>query len=119
MSWNDLISLTCLALGGFFFLAGTVGLLRLPDVFTRLHALTKADNLGLGLIVLSALFQIEDWLMRLKLVFIWALVLFASATVAHLIARRALQQMEQELAPAVEKQAKSGVAEKRIADPRP
>ncbi len=118
MSWNDLVSLTCLALGGFFFLAGTVGLLRLPDVFTRLHALTKADNLGLGLIVLSALFQIEDWLVWLKLVFIWALVLFASATVAHLIARRALRQMEKERIPVVENRAKPGVAEKHFADSR-
>ena len=39
--------------GAVFFLAGTVGLLRFPDSLTRLHALTKADNLGLGLVVLS------------------------------------------------------------------
>ena len=39
--------------GAFFFLAGTVGLLRFPDSLTRLHALTKADNLGLGLVVVG------------------------------------------------------------------
>ena len=44
-----------LCAGAFFFLAGTVGLLRFPDSLTRLHALTKADNLGLGLIVLGLL----------------------------------------------------------------
>ena len=37
--------------GAFFFMAGTIGLLRFPDTLTRLHALTKVDNLGLGLIV--------------------------------------------------------------------
>lgn len=55
MIWVDLFSIACIVLGCFFYLAGTVGLLRLPDVFTRLHALTKADNLGLGLIVLGAI----------------------------------------------------------------
>jgi len=45
------IAASLLLLGsGFFFLAGTVGLLRFPDVHSRLHALTKADNLGLGLL---------------------------------------------------------------------
>lgn len=94
MIWADLFSIACFVLGGFFYLAGTVGLLRLPDVFTRLHALTKADNLGLGLIVLGAIVQINDWVVGAKLVLIWGLVMIASATVAHLIARRALQQTQ-------------------------
>ncbi|MFN3331629.1 MAG: monovalent cation/H(+) antiporter subunit G [Caldilinea sp.] len=94
MIWVDLFSIACIMLGCFFYLAGTVGLLRLPDVFTRLHALTKADNLGLGLIVLGAIVQIGDWMINLKLVLIWGLVMIASATVAHLIARRALQQTQ-------------------------
>lgn len=94
MIWVDLFSIACIVLGCFFYLAGTVGLLRLPDVFTRLHALTKADNLGLGLIVLGAIVQIGDWMINLKLVLIWGLVMIASATVAHLIARRALQQTQ-------------------------
>ena len=38
-----------------FYLAGSVGLLRLPDLYSRLHALTKADNLGLGLLLLLLL----------------------------------------------------------------
>ena len=46
--------------GAFFFLAGTVGLLRFPDSFTRLHALTKADNLGLGLVVLGLLPHVDS-----------------------------------------------------------
>jgi multicomponent Na+:H+ antiporter subunit G len=45
----DLFSYVAIVAGAFFFLAGTVGLLRFPDTLTRLHALTKADNLGLGL----------------------------------------------------------------------
>lgn len=94
MIWADLLSIACIVLGSFFYLAGTVGLLRLPDVYARLHALTKADNLGLGLIVLGAILQIDDWMVNAKLVLIWGLVMIASATVAHLIARNALRQRE-------------------------
>lgn len=74
-----------------FFLAGTLGLLRFPDVFCRLHALTKADNLGLGLIVLGLMVQADSWQAAARLLLIWLLVLLAGATVAHLIARRALR----------------------------
>lgn len=74
--------------GGIFFLAGTVGLLRFPDSLTRLHALTKADNLGLGLVVLGLLPQMSSWLDALKLVIIWLLVLLSGASVSQLVARR-------------------------------
>lgn len=92
MALNDLITAALILIGSFFFLAGTVGLLRLPDVFTRLHALTKADNVGLGMIALAAAFQVETPGALLKLAMIWVLVLVAGATVAHLIARNALSQ---------------------------
>jgi multicomponent Na+:H+ antiporter subunit G len=76
--------------GAFFFLAGTVGLLRFPDALSRLHALTKADNLGLGLIVVGLLFQAGDPLAALKLIAVWLLTLLAGGTVTQLIARVAL-----------------------------
>jgi multicomponent Na+:H+ antiporter subunit G len=72
-----------------FFLAGTVGLLRFPDALTRLHALTKADNLGAGLIVLGLLPRVDGVLAALKLVAVWLLVLLAGAMVSQLIARAA------------------------------
>lgn len=46
--------------GTFFYLSGSVGLLRLPDSYSRLHALTKSDNLGLGLLVGALLLQAGD-----------------------------------------------------------
>ncbi|HEX5079284.1 MAG TPA: monovalent cation/H(+) antiporter subunit G [Geminicoccaceae bacterium] len=83
----DVFSLLAIAGGAFFFLAGTVGLLRFPDPLTRLHALTKADNLGLGLIVLGLLPRV-DWPQGgLKLIVVWLLVLLAGGTVGQLIAR--------------------------------
>lgn len=85
------ISTLLLLIGAVFFFAGTVGLLRFPDVYTRLHALAKADNLGLGFIVLGLLLQAPSPAMALKLILIWLLALAASATVGFLIARRARQ----------------------------
>ena len=76
-----------LSAGVFFFLAGTVGLLRFPDTLTRLHALTKADNLGLGLVVLGLLPRVSSPLAGLKLVCVWLLVLLAGAIGSQLIAR--------------------------------
>jgi multicomponent Na+:H+ antiporter subunit G len=75
------------SVGVFFFLAGTVGLLRFPDALTRLHALTKADNLGLGLVVLGLLPQVSSVLDGVKLMAIWLLVLLSGAGVSQLMAR--------------------------------
>jgi multicomponent Na+:H+ antiporter subunit G len=81
----DLFSLVAIGLGAFFFFAGTVGLLRFPDSLTRLHALTKADNLGLGLVVLGLLPRVESLLDALRLIAIWALIQVSGASAAQLI----------------------------------
>jgi multicomponent Na+:H+ antiporter subunit G len=85
----DLFTVIFVSAGAFFFLAGTVGLLRFPDVLTRLHALTKADTLGLGLVVLGLLPQVDSVSAGIKLIFIWLLLLLSAASVAQLIARNA------------------------------
>lgn len=85
----DLITVALVSLGAVFFLAGTVGLLRFPDPLSRLHALTKADNLGLGLIVLGLLPQTEDLAGGLRLVAVWLLALLAAGTATQLVARAA------------------------------
>jgi multicomponent Na+:H+ antiporter subunit G len=72
--------------GAFFFIAGTLGLLRFRDTLSRVHALTKADNLGLGLIVLGLLPLADSITDALKLVVIWALVLLGGTTAAQLVA---------------------------------
>jgi multicomponent Na+:H+ antiporter subunit G len=88
----ELLSTIFLVIGAAFFVAGTVGLLRFPDIYTRLHALAKADNLGLGFIVLGLLIQAPGPAAALKLILVWLLALAASATVSFLIARRALDK---------------------------
>lgn len=83
----DVWTVVTVSAGLFFFLAGTIGLLRFPDTLTRLHALTKADNLGLGLVVLGLLPRVDSVLAGLKLICVWLLVLLAGATASQLIAR--------------------------------
>jgi multicomponent Na+:H+ antiporter subunit G len=86
----DIVTIVAVSAGAFFFLAGTVGLLRFPDALTRLHALTKADNLGLGLVALGLLPQAGSLRGGIELVCVWLLVLLAGATVSQLIERAAL-----------------------------
>lgn len=88
----DVLSVALLFAGSGFFVAGTIGLLRFPDVYTRLHALTKADNLGLGLIVLGLMLKAPSVAIAAKLLLIWLLVLTASATASQLVARWAQQE---------------------------
>jgi multicomponent Na+:H+ antiporter subunit G len=84
LQWWTVVAVSA---GAMFFLAGTVGLLRFPDAWTRLHALTKADNLGLGLVVLGLLPQANGIAGALKLLCVWLLVLLSGATAGQLIAR--------------------------------
>lgn len=88
----DALSSMLIVAGVLFYLAGSIGLLRLPDLYSRLHALTKADNLGLGLLTAGLALHSQDLLTALKLLLIWLAVLAASAASAHLIARHARRQ---------------------------
>jgi multicomponent Na+:H+ antiporter subunit G len=82
----NIFTVLVVSAGTFFFLAGTVGLLRFPDTLTRLHALTKADNVGLGLVVFGLL-PLVDWPFgALKLISVWLLVQLSGSIIAQLIA---------------------------------
>lgn len=77
-----------LLLGGlFFFSVGTIGLLRLPDVFTRLHATTKSDTLGAGLIILAAMVYLGLDIVVIKLILILVFVWITNPTAAHIISK--------------------------------
>lgn len=87
MSGVDIASLLLAAIASFFFIAGTAGLLRFPDTFTRLHAVTKVDNLGLGFTVAALALQAESWFAAGELALVWLLALAANATGGYLMAR--------------------------------
>lgn len=82
----DLFTIACVTAGACFFMAGSIGLWRFPDPLTRLHALTKADNLGLGLIVMGLIPRAGGVSPAVKLLAVWLLVAFAGATLSQLIA---------------------------------
>lgn len=88
----ELVAAIIILIGAFFFLAGTVGLLRFPDTCSRIHALTKADNLGLGCIVLGVILLGTDILDGIKLVGVWLLVLASSSTACYMIAGSTLRK---------------------------
>lgn len=81
------LQVALLLVGCLFFAVGTLGLFRLPDTLTRIHALTKADNLGLGFIVLGLLPTVSGPATAAKILLIWLIALAASATGAHLVGR--------------------------------
>ena len=89
MSILDWFSCALLIAAFFFFLAGTVALFRFPDLYSRLHALTKADNVGLGFTVIAMALQASSWLDLFKLALIWLTVLVTSACISFLIANEA------------------------------
>lgn len=85
----DALSLAAILAGLVFFAAGTAGLLRFPDASSRLHALTKADHLGLGLIVLGLLPHAGAVGGASRLVAVWLLVMVSSAAAGPMLARLA------------------------------
>lgn len=90
MGWLQIILAGVLIVAGlFFFLVGTVGLLRLPDFYTRVHAVTKCDALGAGLVLLglAILAGFDD--NGIRILALIGLVLIGSPTAGHALARAA------------------------------
>lgn len=94
MSPLELMTSALLLVGAVFFAGGTLALLRFPDSLSRLHALAKADNLGLGFVVAGLIVQAGSMAVALKLVLIWIVAMVAGASASYLIARRTLRQSE-------------------------
>lgn len=86
----DIASGLCLLAGAFFCLVGAVGLLRMPDFYTRMHAASVLETLGADLILLGLVLQAGFTLVAAKLLLIGLLIFFASPTASHALARAAL-----------------------------
>jgi multicomponent Na+:H+ antiporter subunit G len=86
----DVVSWVCLAVGGVFCVIGAVGMLRMPDFYTRMHAASVVDTLGAGLILVGLALQAGLTLVMAKLAIIGLLIFFASPTATHALARAAL-----------------------------
>ena len=75
--------------GSAFALLAAVGVVRMPDVFTRMQASTKASTLGLGCLLVGAALQLEDVASFIRVVSIGAFMLLTTPVAAHVIARAA------------------------------
>ena len=86
----EILSWASIAGGLFFMVVGAVGVLRMPDVYTRLHAAGMTDTMGAGLILIGLTFQAGLTLVTLRLLLVWAFLLFTSPISTHALARAAL-----------------------------
>jgi multicomponent Na+:H+ antiporter subunit G len=86
----DVVSWICLVAGVAFAMIGAIGLLRFPDLFTRMHAAGVVDTIAVGLVLLGLALQAPSWLVAAKLVLIFVFILFTSPTATHALARAAL-----------------------------
>ena len=86
----DLLASFCLLAGGAFLIIGAIGLVRLPDFFTRVHATGIIDTMGAGLVLLG-LIGLAGWtLPAVKLAFILGFLLLTGPTATHALAKAAL-----------------------------
>jgi multicomponent Na+:H+ antiporter subunit G len=88
-AWVDALSWVFLVAGGAFCIIGAVGLLRMPDAYTRIHAASVVDTLGAGFLLLGLMLQAGWTLIFMKLVFMVLLLLFGSPSATHALARAA------------------------------
>lgn len=86
----DVVSWVLLATGGIFCVIGAVGLIRMPEFFTRIHAASVTDTLGAGLILAGLMLQAGFTLVTVKLAMIGVLILFTSPTATHALAKAGL-----------------------------
>ena len=82
-----IVAIIFIIAGLFFFLVGVLGLLRMPDVFSRIHTTTKGDTLGVGLVIIGLMVYSGFTALTLKLFITLILVWLTTPTAAHLIAK--------------------------------
>lgn len=86
----DILSWAAIVSGSFFTIVGMVGILRMPDFYTRLHAASVTDTLGAALICAGLMLQAGPTLVSAKLLFILALLFFTGPVITHALAQAAL-----------------------------
>jgi multicomponent Na+:H+ antiporter subunit G len=88
----DALSWACLLAGGFFSVVGGIGLIRMPDFYTRMHAASVTDTLGMGFLIIGMMLQDGGSLVSAKLLIIAILLLFTGPVATHALARAALHR---------------------------
>jgi len=86
----DILSWASILAGLFFILVGTLGVLRMPDVFTRLHAAGMTDTMGAGFLILAMCLQAGFSLIAVRFALVYAFIMITSPISTHALARAAL-----------------------------
>jgi multicomponent Na+:H+ antiporter subunit G len=89
---KQIAGMAFIATGFFFLMVGSVGLVRLPDVYNRMHAVGKCDTLGSGLMLLGLILLINNFAAAVKLALIFALVAVINPVVTHMMAKTAYER---------------------------
>jgi len=92
MTIIDILSGVLMSIGGIFCVIGAVGMLRMPDFFTRMHAASVIDTMGAGLIILGLMLQSGFTLATGKLLILGLLIFFTSPTASHSLANAAFER---------------------------
>ena len=85
----DALGWICIVLGSVFCMIGGIGMLRMPDLFTRAHAAGITDTLGAGLILLGLMTQIEFGQVTVKLIMVLVFLWVTSPTATHALMKAA------------------------------
>jgi multicomponent Na+:H+ antiporter subunit G len=88
----DIASWALILLGSVFVVIGAFGMVRMPDVFTRMHAASVVDTLGMAFLLFGMMLQAGFTLVTLKLVFLVALFVLTTPVVTHALARACLHE---------------------------
>lgn len=87
---THVLSWICILAGSAFVLTGALGFVRMPEVFTRMHAASVIDTLGVGLLIVGMMLQAGLTLISAKLLFILALIFFTGPVITHALAQAAI-----------------------------
>jgi len=87
---GEIIGGALIVLGAFFYVVGAIGIYRMPDVFTRLHAAGISDTAGAGLLIVGMMFLAGFSLVSVKLAIILGVIYFTSPIATHALAQAAL-----------------------------
>jgi multicomponent Na+:H+ antiporter subunit G len=88
----EILSWICISLGSFFVVCGALGILRMPDLYTRLHSASVIDTTGAGFLILGMILQAGWSLVTIKLVFVLAIFFFTLPVASHALSRAALYE---------------------------
>ena len=84
---SEILSMVFIVGGVFFLFVGAVGLIRLPDVYNRMHAVGKCDTLGAGLMLIGLMIIADSFAVIIKLLIVLFLIIVINPVVTHLMAK--------------------------------